>query len=208
MIRHLRPLITLSCVLIISGCASSSRLELPRTSDATEQLWQSHHKSMLALRQWQLSGKIGYRSAEQASSANLNWRQQGEEFNINLSGPLGQGGAELSGNTDHIRLKVAGQGEYTSSDPEQLLEQKTGWTLPLDTLLHWVRGVPAPQLKAQYRLDEQGRLTHLTQYHWQIDYLSYHRSSSNWLPKKIKLHYGGTTLTLIIKQWDTSITAS
>ncbi len=208
MTRHLGPLITFTCVLIISGCASSPRLDLPQTSDTTEILWQGHHSNMLAINQWQLSGKIGYRTPEQASSASLNWLQQGEEFNINLSGPLGQGGAKLSGNKDHIRLKVAGQGEFTSSEPEQLLEQKTGWTLPLSSLLHWIRGVPAPQLKAHYKLDEQGRISHLTQHHWQIDYLSYHRLSSNWLPKKIKLHYGQTTLTLIIKQWDTSVTAS
>ncbi len=207
MTQRLALLIILGGLILCAGC-STSAIKSPTTTEHTDQLWLEHQAWMLKIENWQFSGKIGLRTPERASSASFHWRQLGAEFDINLSGPLGQGGAHLTGNANQMLIKISGQGEFESANPEQILQEQTGWKIPVATLLHWVRGIPSPDMKAEYQLDKQGRLISLKQSNWQLDYLSYHQLSSNWLPKKIKLHHDQTTLTLIIKQWDTTVSAS
>ena len=61
-------------------------------------------------RKWKLSrgalvGKIVF--DHESSSAHINWQQQQQQFRINLSGPFGQGAAELSGTFESVLLKIA-----------------------------------------------------------------------------------------------------
>lgn len=199
------PVVVIAVSLLIGAC-STTPTQLPHPSPPAEQTqtelqWQQHQAQMLALTEWRMHGKIGFRTPEQGSSANFNWQQYKEHFNINLTGPFGQGAAELSGTPELVMLKIAGQGEFQTDRPEQILYRQTGWNIPVKTLLHWLRGIPAPEQESSYELDEAGRLSRLQQAQWQLEYKGYQKQGALWLPKKIRLRRDQVKLTLIIKGW-------
>ena len=191
-------------LLLLGGCTLTSHkpLQVPTTKNAQSNLqWQSHQAQMEAFTQWRLVGKIGIRTEHESSSAHINWQQQRQQFRINLSGPFGQGAAELSGTFESVLLKIAGQEDLQTTNPEAVLLEQTGWDIPINTLLHWIKGIPSPDQDASFQLDAQGRLSRLTQAQWQLEYPSYRQFESLWLPKKIQLVRGQVKLTLVIKDW-------
>jgi len=191
-------------LLILSACSLTPRQPPPESgvSDARSKLqWQSHQAELQAFTQWTLVGKIGIRAAKESNAAQVNWQQQNEYFKINLSGPFGQGAAELSGTFESVLLKIAGQQELQTNQPEAVLLEQTGWDIPIKPLLYWIKGMPSPGQKASFELDAEGRLSRLTQAQWQLEYTGYQQLESLWLPKKIQLYRDQVKLTLVIKGW-------
>ena len=100
-------------------------------------------------RHWQLSGKLGLRGPGLAESAYLNWRQCGELYDMRISGPLGQSVARIDGDGARLLVRIEGQEPVTTTDPEQLLQERLGWSVPLRALRYWVRAEQAPGNPAQ-----------------------------------------------------------
>lgn len=200
--RRLPLFLIIGCLL---AACSTVPTQLPPTPPADieqqQSRWLEHSEQVGALTHWQLFGKVGLRTADLARSANITWRQEGEHFNINLSGPLGAGATELTGTSASVQVRIAGRGEFHTDNPEQLLREQTGWDLPVTTLLHWIKGVPSPQQDATFDLDEWGRLRHLQQAQWELKYPSYQQQETLWLPQKITLYHDEIILTLVIKGW-------
>jgi len=124
-------------------------------------------------RHWQLSGKIGLRGPQLAESAYLNWRQCGEDYDVRISGPLGQTVARIEGRGAMLSVSMEGHDPVTTADPEQLLQEQLGWSVPLRALRYWVRAEPAPGGDAIVTGPQQQPQT-LQQFGWQVNYLSWH----------------------------------
>ena len=150
-------------------------------------------------------GKLGIRTAQQSNSARINWLQLNRAFDINITSLLGQGVATLTGTTSDTHIKLAGHGEFNSSNPEALLLQELGWTLPIDALSYWVRGIPAPDNEARYKLNEKGLLDTLQQAGWHLTFSRYQTLDSHALPSRIRLYRDEITLTLLIKRWSLTL---
>lgn len=200
MTKTMRLLATIASALLIGAC-SISPTTAPTSPPPSLAQWQSHQTRVSALSDWQIIGKVGFRTPDQASSASLNWQQKGSRFEIHLTGPFGQGGVELSGTKEQVQLNIAGRGEFLTDEPEKLLFEQIGWDIPVTTLLDWIRGIPSPNRPATFELDDRGRLATLNQAQWQLRYHSYQRVESLWLPKKIQLQRDQILLTLVIKRW-------
>jgi len=147
-------------------------------------------------------GKLGIRTPEQSNSARFNWRQQEQQFDIHITNLLGQNVATLTGNNAEVQLDIAGQGRYITDSPNQFLQQELGWTLPVNMLNYWIKGVPAPNSPASYQLNEQGFLENLIQAGWQVHFSRYQPLESQTLPGKIRLQQDDIALTLLIKRWN------
>lgn len=156
---------------------------------------------------WRLSGKIGLRAPQLAESAYVNWRQCGERFDVRISGPLGQTVARIDGKAEALTLRFEGREPITTRDPESLMQQQLGWSLPIRALRYWVRAQAAPGGDAKIsgpELQPNG----LFQQGWQIDYLAYHQSDAATLPAKLRMS-GDQNLqaTLLINEWALGETA-
>ncbi len=150
-------------------------------------------------RRWQLSGRLGLRGDNFAESASIHWRQCGPHVDIRLSGPLGQTVARVEGRGDRLSVWINGAAPVVTDDPEALLQQRLGWSIPVRALRHWVRGEAAP---GQHRLiGDQRQPQALEQSGWRIDYLDYHSSGDIALPAKLQLRDPNLTATLIIRDW-------
>jgi len=146
-------------------------------------------------------GKLGIRTPEQSNSARFNWQQLEQQFHISVTNLLGQSVASLSGSDKAVQLSIAGHGNYITNQPDALLQQELGWTLPISMLRYWVKGIPSPDSEAIYQFNNQGLIESLSQAGWQVDFSRYKALESHSLPSKIRLQQGDIKLTLIIKRW-------
>ena len=172
-------------IVLLAACA-----QRPQQNTIPENLqahWNQHQQQVAELSNWDIMGKLGIRTPAQSNSARINWQQQNQHFDIRVTTLLGQGVATLSGSSGDVYLNIAGRGEFTTHNPEALLLQELGWTLPVGVLNYWVRGIPAPQSQANYQLNEQGLLDTLQQAGWQLQFSRYQQLESHRLPGKILL---------------------
>lgn len=197
---RLSSIFLLSLLFVLNGCSQfASKEQLSGNGKADS--WQTHKQQVVPLDAWQISGKLGIRSERESGSAVLFWLQRQDYFDIRLSGPLGQGSTRLTGRQGAVTLDIANRGTYQAQSAEDLMQQQLGWSLPVNNLLWWVRGLPSPHSKSRVQLDNNSLLAQLEQDQWQIEYLSYRTENGIQLPERIKLSGAGLNITLVVKEW-------
>lgn len=196
----IQRLVLLAAIVLLGACQSfSARDQL--TGEGSPALWQQHRQHTARLSAWEISGKLAMRSQAQSGSGVMFWLQRQDYFDIRVSGPLGQGSTRLTGRTGEVRLTTP-QLDLHASSAEQLMHEQLGWSLPVDNLLWWVRGLPAPDSKYQLRLNENSLAQHLEQDGWQLDFVRYQSlPDGTRLPERIQLQGPYLQLTLLVKQW-------
>lgn len=195
----LRASLLLFTLLLLSGCAHQRSLTPPQ--DVLE-----HQRQVQAIGDWQLTGKLGIRTAADSGSASLTWAQQIANYQIKLSGPLGQKSMIITGTPDKVRLEQTGEPAQEAKTAEALIKKSAGWTLPVAQLAYWVRGVPAPKLRITHlQQNETGLIAQLIQGGWVINYSNYRDQTFNGvilpLPGKITAEYKDVRLVLVIRDW-------
>ena len=194
-----RRLLLILILLLASGCAHRASLTPPK--DVLE-----HQRQLQAIGDWQLTGKLGIRTADDSGSASVKWVQQTAHYQINLSGPLGQKSMIITGTPEKVRLEQTGEPAQEARTAEALIKKSVGWTLPVTQLAYWVRGVPAPKLRiTRLQQNENGLLDQLAQGDWKITYSNYRDQTFNGailpLPGKITAEYQDVRLVLVIRTW-------
>ncbi|SFK65554.1 lipoprotein insertase outer membrane protein LolB [Methylophaga sulfidovorans] len=185
--------------LLLTACAP---LWQPKTTESPEQRWQQQQQEIAALKDWRFRGRTAITQGREGWNAGITWQQQGEGFDIKLSGPFSQGGAELIGDAEQVTLTLDNGEQYSAQTPEQLLAKTLGWFLPVSALRDWVRGVPYKDAAVdKYQLDENGRLKTLQQAGWQVEYLRYVPFNGLVVPSKIFIKHPDLNIRLIISDW-------
>jgi len=194
----LRFSLLLLALLFTGGCAHHS---LTPPQDVLE-----HQRQVQAINDWTLTGKLGIRTTEDSGSASVKWVQKIANYQINLSGPLGQKSMIITGTPDKVRLEQTGEPAQEAKTAEALIKKSVGWTLPVAQLAYWVRGVPAPKLRITHlQQNQNGLIDQLIQGDWSITYSNYRDQSFNGvtlpLPGKITAEYKDVRLVLVIRDW-------
>ena len=182
--------------LLLSGCASQATM-----APATAVDWQQHQAQISQLKSWELQGKLGFKNANEGGSANLNWLQNQQQYQLSLSGPFGAGSAVIAGDQYLAQMK---QGNQTySSSPELLARQLTGLAIPVEALSWWARGLPSPTRTAINNLvsTPTGEAASFEQSGWQLSFSRYSRRSEYNLPGKITGQFGDQSFKLVISGW-------
>ncbi len=199
-----RPFLFLLLVASLAGCS----LPVPRPADAVlEQRWAEHAKSVEQIQSWDLRARFAVRSDEQGGQASLSWQRSPERQTIQLNGPLGRGVVRIVQDAQGARLVDAERREYTAASAEELLQQYTGWQLPVASLDWWARGLPVPGLAARRELNELGQLRGLRQQGWDITYSEYVPVAAFSLPGRLTLtraasaHAPDLEVRFVIERW-------
>lgn len=192
-LRRLLPVLT----VFILGCASQP----PQPSPQAQSAWLEHRATLEALSNWQVQGRVALRTDDEGWSANFDWQQRGTDYRIRLRGPFGQGAVELHGSALGVWLQRAEQQPVFALDAETLLEQQTGWRLPVAGLAAWLRGMPVTDSESVTVWDAQGHLQTLTQNGWQIDYQRYLEKDTLVLPEKLRLQRDSVRVRFVIDDW-------
>jgi outer membrane lipoprotein LolB len=193
---RLRPgaALLLALVLPLAGCAIAPA---PATS-ASAQAWAQRRDEMSRLEHWLLqariaSGRIGW-------SGNLHWRQSAGHFDIRVSGPLGSGAVQARGHLGEVEIRTARETVVTR-EPEALLQQSLGWSLPLERLRYWALGLPYPDTPATVIYDSAGRLQLLEQDGWRLEYAEYGFYQHYELPRRFTLDNGDDHFRVVVDAW-------
>ena len=189
---------------LILGVASCTMVPKPVDIDASEQaqaLWTQHQQQLESYSQWSIKGRAALRSDNESWSAALTWRQDNNNYHLRLAGPFGQGAVNIDGSDERISVHIAGQEPVVANDAELLLARSLGWSVPVQSLPYWLRGLPAPGKVDALSLGGSGAIHHLEQQGWRLDYSAYRPLRGVNLPRKIKIENDDLRLKLVLDHW-------
>ena len=193
--------ILLACLLLtLTACSSLHQRETLELG-GDEAAWKTHRSTVEPIDSWILQGKLGIRSPQESGSGTLFWLQRQQYYDIRLSGPLGRGATRIQGDRQQTTLEIAGRAPVTAESAEQLVEDQIGWRLPVDHLLWWVRGLPAPVSPSHLQLDSNSRLGRLSQSGWTVEYSRYQQVDGVELPQRLQISGHDLLLTLVVTEW-------
>jgi outer membrane lipoprotein LolB len=199
--RLLNSLLGLTSLLWLTSCATSGNIEGPTDPD-----WLKHQESVLALSDWQLSGRLNVRQQNASDTVNINWQQQEQDFEIRFSGTLGLGAVYVHGSAAEVVVEKAGEETVVLPDLQALTRNYLGYDFPAAQLLYWVRGIPAPAGIISTTLDANLMLGTLVQSdtsgrRWELEYDRYQQVDDVWLPGRITVKSGDIRLRFLIDGW-------
>lgn len=204
--KHLAIII---CALLFTACATkpqpfvtNTALE-PIVSNKIEQT--VDNPTTVATRNiWTATGKFAARTLtsdgkKKGGSVYFVWQQHGQDYQVTLTGPLGQGRTVFVGNPQHVTMQN-NQGEWQADSPEMLFENAFGWSAPVSYLQYWLYGkAVTPQAILNY--DADGQLQTLQEQGWQAQYSQYQQYQHQRLAQKIVITGDNTSMTVLINNW-------
>lgn len=185
------PALATLLLALLAGCASKPPV--------TDIIWSADQST--AMTRFMVHGKVGFRRGDTGGSAALAWKQEGADYDLLATGPLGQGATRIHGNATWVR--IASGKEIRESDlPEALLGEALGWPVAIDSLAWWVRGLPAPGHHADIDYDAEGKPARIRQQDWDILLDRWRASGGLLLPHRLVATGGDSRITLLIERWD------
>jgi outer membrane lipoprotein LolB len=196
--KLLVPLLVLS---LLSGCAIIRKPAETDPGIVNASAWADHKQELNDFDVWSLQGRVATGQLL-GWTGNLSWRQQGDSFDVRLSGPLGAGGFRAMGSLDNAVTIQTKDDRFVTDEPDALVEQTLGWTFPLEPLRFWARGLPAPGGYERISVDAQGRMIALEQNGWALSVPEYvEPDSAPAVPRRIVLDNGDTRIRLVVDRW-------
>lgn len=149
-----------------------------------------------SVERFDLSGRISIRQADRIHQASLTWHHDALRDEILLSGPLGQGAAQLTRDEQQACLTTGDRQIRCADDWRLLAVDVVGVDLPLDGMVRWLLGDVAAD-----RYDEQHRPLHAWVAGWEIAYLEYESPRPDAWPSRIYLRRDDIDVRLKVDQW-------
>ncbi len=185
---------------VLFGCVSVPQAPMPVNNPV--QTWALQQPKLAQITHWKVSGLVGVVLNQQAQSANVIWQQKTDDhYTIEFYGPLGLGATYLQGKPGQVTLTTHEGKKYSAANAQQLMNQALGWSLPIEGLVYWIRGLPVAYVPYQSTFNQYGTLASLTQQGWRIQYLSEQVVNGTILPTKIRLKNKDLQVTIVIHQW-------
>lgn len=196
--RPLARLLLPFMVIVLAACRPPSAALLPGAVGGER--GQEIRESVLASEgDWRFSGRVAIARGADGGNARLTWQQSGDRFDIQLVAPITGQRWRLHGDANGATIEGLADGVRTGADPEALLFDATGWTLPVRDLPYWLRGVRAPGM-ADMHWDAEGQPLRLAQGGWTIEYRDWHAGSPP-LPRRVFARRAEASVRLVIEGW-------
>lgn len=204
MIHRFLPAGTLVLMLLVGGCATPDVRPVPVDPQAA---WEQRLQTLGNLNQWDLQARIAVRAGDDGGQANLHWNHRDDDNDMRLVGAWGKGLLRLNFNPDSAELTDDLGQTRSGADAGELLYEATGWIIPVSSLNAWMAGRPLGT-EAITRIDKYGRLAHITESGWEIEYQEYRQFDGWELPRKLKLSQMHSTngeqrvsVRLVVNSW-------
>ncbi len=185
--RLLRAAMAGAATLLLAGCFNPVKPEVAAdtgNSALAQHNWEARRNTLQQVQNFSLQGRLAESGLVSFGGA-LSWIQTGPSFQARFYGPLGVGAVAISGSPGNMEIQNK-SGTYQTQQPEALMQQQFGWSLPVDGLRYWVLGLPAPGAVA-LKLDDGGHILSMQQNGWELVYSEYQNVAGLDLPKKFAL---------------------
>lgn len=203
-IDMIRLIAVATLAVVLAACAGRPiRPGLTPEQAAMAETSQVAREAQLRLQpEWALVGRIAVSGAGNGGSGRIEWRQDGDRFEVALSAPVTRQSWRLHGDPGGAHLEGLEGGPRSGADARLLLLEATGWDIPVTALAEWVRGLRAADLgPAPIRYGSDGRPEVIEQGGWSIGYEWPTAASPNGLPSRLDARREGARVRLIIDEW-------
>ena len=178
----LRPIV-LAISIVVSGC---STIETVKQSDDFS-VYENHARSVASVDQWEIKGRISVRRGTKGEMGRLFWKRDGDEHKMELYGSFGSRRISIHQDSEGAVLKDTNGKTVVGASIKEVLEEHTGWMLPIHELFDWVAGRPYTGSQSVKTWDIDGRLLILDQANWTIVFSSYQEFESFALPTQFRI---------------------
>ena len=186
----------LLAVAMLSGCAL-----VPEIGPDRSTRWQQRRDRVAAITRFGFGGRFALRTSRETLNARIRWRQDEEEYRVRLGGLIGEAAVELRGGPAGVELRDR-DGVHRADSPESLLQERFGWSFPVQGLRYWVLGTPAPGPAVELLdLDRQGRPARIVQSGWRIVYRRYTSAGDVALPERLDFDREELEARLAVSRW-------
>ena len=179
------------CVLL-AGCTAQQEL--------TNGMLDSD--ALAAMETWELRGRVALNAKGRGLNANVKWRQDGAQTQLELSGPWGVGaervridGEEVSLRTDNGWMPLCAPG--VAENELDLLCSGA----PAHSLRYWLRGLPDPAAQFLESSSGQGAAREFQQAGWLIAVTGITESGNLIVPRRLHISGPDATMKVAITDW-------
>jgi outer membrane lipoprotein LolB len=148
---------------------------------------------------WTMSGRLAVSAAGEGGSGRIEWRQQGDDFEIRLSAPVTGKSWRLHSAGGQARLEGLEGGVREGSDAQVLLAEATGWVIPIQSLAAWARGARSAG-PASVEFTPEGLPALISQHGWQVEYREWDGAEPA-RPRRVFARQGEATVRLVVDAW-------
>lgn len=193
-------------VVLLAGCVSSPVREAPV---AVDQEWaqakqRERQAQLQAIVDWSMQGRLALSVGTRGGSGRLDWRQRGPTFEVSLAAPVTRQSWRLAGEPGRATLDGLEGGARSGPDAGALLQEATGWPIPVDAMAWWVRGLASPGGEIEFGTD--GRPRRLVAEGWVVDYQEWLPANGAWpdMPRRLQAVRGDARVRLVVDGWEAS----
>jgi outer membrane lipoprotein LolB len=156
-------------------------------------------EKVLAIKHWQLLGRLSVRNHRESWLTKLEWKHDVLADDLTLSTSLGGVVARLVYSNAGIAMSDAKGVMQRISDED--LQSSLGYLPPWAHLKYWVRGIPSP--KAQLLMSEEQKtgVILFNQDGWDVRLGDFEKVGGIVLPSKIYLSKEGLKIKLVVDEW-------
>ena len=150
---------------------------------------------------WGLQGKISLDDGDEGGSGRLQWDVTPGFSELDFHGALGRGAWRLQVGEEGALLQLADGTEQTAPRVGQLIQDHIGWSIPLEALQWWVRGLAAPGVIENQALGPEGLLLSLRQFGWNVRFNRYDSFDGVAMPVRLDANRENYRVKLAISHW-------
>lgn len=126
-----------------------------------------------------------------------------DNYKLLLTNPVGSTELELIVKDGQTQLTDNKGQKYYSDDPDSMIYQLTGMTIPMENLRQWIVGLPGDA--QSYAISNQYHLKALSwaqgMEKWKVTYQSYDEKVSPQLPNRLDIEQGDNRIKLKMDSW-------
>jgi outer membrane lipoprotein LolB len=137
---------------------------------------------------FEASGRLSAKRGSEGVAAHFTWSHAPSSDRFDVSTPMGQIVARLSGDPSGVRIERPGEAPVAYPDWGALTREVFGVAIPVDGLASWIQAQPVAGPAFDLERDAAGRPLVLRQQGWEIVY-AYADAASAVNPSRLVMRY-------------------
>lgn len=146
-----------------------------------------------------IAGRLSARHAGEGLSTHFRWEHDKGRDTLQLSSPLGETIARMSGEEGRVELERADGSRQSAASWDELTSRGLGWKLPVSGLAWWIQGVPDPRSPFTWEGTSNPRV--LRQEGWTIVYTGASTAAGMTRPIRLTLSYPEIEVRIAVDAW-------
>ncbi len=150
-------------------------------------VYRAHAETLSSVDRWNLRGRISVRAGSKGEIGRILWVRNGDAHQLELYGNFGSRRIRIVQDSDGVLLEDTQGKKIIGSSIQAVLEQRTGQSLPVESLTYWLVGAIDPNFASVNVWDVEGRLISIQQAGWTVEFSKYRGVGSNQLPTRLNI---------------------